>query len=343
MTVGRRLLTAGAFLALAVVICYSHVWGEPARDKENEKWRAERDKPVSRNDRQFAEELAASKFADNPVVTYRNPQGETLFALQVKPELERGPARPRDILVLVDTSASQATGALTTAQKLTEALVNSLGADDRVAILTANTECNALTRGFQRGAEAQAAVAALKAEYGSGATNLKKALETCLKTFSPEPGRQQVLLFLGDGMSILDPITPEVRKQLADQMVQAEVAFFPVPLGPRPDPQSLHGFATSTGGAVVRLLPADRVEDTLQRLTETVAAPILYPKNFELKGEIAESFPTRLPPLRADAPTLVVGRLKGGAQVGYRVTGTVAGKDREAAQTLNVPEPEADN
>src|SRR5262249_59003547 len=121
MTERCRLLAVGAILALAAVVSFSHVWGEPARNKELDKWRAEGDQPTAA-DRQFGEDLAASKFAQNPVVTYRTQEGETFFALQVKPDLARAAARPRDFLVLIDTSASQAAGPLNAAIKITEAL-----------------------------------------------------------------------------------------------------------------------------------------------------------------------------------------------------------------------------
>jgi len=303
MTEGRRLLAVGAILALAAIISYSHVWGEPARNKENEKWRAEGDKPAATAaDRQLGEDLASSKFGQNPVVTYRTQEGETYFALQVKPELSRAAARPRDYLVLIDTSASQARGPLAAAIKITEALTASLGVEDRIAIRTASTKCKELTAGFQHGPNAQGALQALKLEYPAGSTDLKTALKESIASFDSKPGHQQILLYLGDGSSVLAPITPEARTELSDSMVKAEIAFFPVPLGPQLTPENLHGFATSTGGAPVRMLPSDRVEDTLQRLHETVSAPILYPTSFKILGEVAEFLPTKLPPVVAIRP-----------------------------------------
>jgi hypothetical protein len=342
MTERRRLLAVGAILALAAVVSFSHVWGEPARNKELDKWRAEGDKPTAA-ERQLGEDLAASKFAQNPVVTYRTQEGETFFALQVKPDLARAAARPRDFLVLIDTSASQARGPLGAAIKITEALAASLGVEDRIAIRTATNKCKELTAGFQPGSKTQGALQALKLEYPAGATDLKTALKESVNSFESKPGRQQILLYLGDGGSLLAPITPEDRTQLSDSMVKAEIAFFPLPLGPRLTPENLHGFATSTGGAPVRMLPGDRVEDTLQRLYETVSAPILYPTSFKVLGDVAESLPTQPPPLRSDSPTLVVGRMKAGATVGYSVTGTVAGKQEKREKVETLPETEVEN
>jgi len=125
-------------------------------------------------------------------------------------------------------------------------------------------------------------------------------------------------------MSTHNPMTSAERTKLCEDLVRGEIAFFSVPLGPRLDPQNLHGLASGTGGMVVRVLRTDTLNDTMQRLREAVAAPILYPKSFHIDREdVVECFPTTLPPLRGDAPTLVVGRVKPCQELGYTVEGTV--------------------
>src|SRR5262249_48670505 len=118
---------------------------------------------------------------------------------------------------------------------------------------------------------------------------------------------------------------------------------FPVPLGPQLDPQMLHGLAAATGGAPIRVLPSDRVEDSLRRLQETVSAPILYPTSFTLEGEVADLVPTRMPPLRGDSPTLVAGRLKAGEKLTYTVSGKLAGNPVRVTKEEAVPEAEVEN
>src|SRR5262249_40640683 len=91
-------------------------------------------------------------------------------------------------------------------------------------------------------------------------------------------------------------------------------------------------------------LPGDQPEAFAKRLELTLSAPILYPEIFEMSPDaVAEAFPAKLPPLRADAPTLVVGRLKGGNELSYTVRGSVAGKATVVTATENLPAPEADN
>jgi hypothetical protein len=335
MTYVHRLKAAGATLALAAVLTNAHVWGEAAAGSPAGRHLGEAKAP-SRPTQQdaakdVADDLANSKFAQGGLLVYRTTGGENLFALQVKPRLEPASARPRDYLVMVDTSASQVKGPLAAAQAITESLVKCAGDHDRVAIWTVNIPAATadLTRGFRapKSIETQAALATLRQETPLGDTDLKNGLEKAIAHFPREAGRQQVIIFLGDGLSVHNPMAPADRTRLSEEMVRGGIAFFPVPLGPRFDPGNLHGLATGTGGAVVRTVPTDKSEDTVKRLQDAVATPVLYPRSFRLGDEVTEAFPTALPPLRGDAPTLVVGRLKSPTAVSYTLEGVVDGRE----------------
>src|SRR5262249_25254771 len=65
----------------------------------------------------------------------------------------------------------------------------------------------------------------------------------------------------------------------------------------------------------------------LVSLHAALAVPVLYPHAVKFSAGVAEAFPTSLPPLRADAPTLVVGKVKAGGKLACTVTGTAAGRE----------------
>jgi tetratricopeptide (TPR) repeat protein len=294
--------------------------------------------------RRVAEELYQSRFGDRPLVLYRTEQGETLMALQVKPRLEAVPARPRDYLVLVDTAASMAQGHLNTAQALTKKLVSKMGADDKLALWTVNTRFHDLSNGFQSSDKLADAVKKLTEEYPAGAVNLKDSLVKALDSFAGKADRQQIILFLGSGQSIAGPVDAELRAKLCKDMVANQIAFYSVPLGSHLDPYNLHGFANGTGGKVVRVgLTADP-DKWAANLFEAVSVPVLYPESIKLPASVAEAFPTKLPPLRPDVPTLMVGKLdKPGASFDYSVTGKVAGNEVTVRITEKVPQAEVEN
>jgi len=233
------------------------------------------------------DELAVTKFSRLPALTYQVRNGETLFAWQIKPELPPAPARPRDILVLVDTSASQAGKPLRQARDILTGLAATLAPDDRLSVWTLSTPAatRPLTKDFEP-ADAEgvrtAAAALTEVEYGSGATDLKGGLAKALATLSPNRGRHQLVLLLGDGESALDPVTEADRVAVGSEMDLKDQFFFAVPLGLKVHPANLHGLAALTGGAVVRvqedLTNPDRRADFLARLKAAFDAPVLKPE-----------------------------------------------------------------
>src|SRR4051794_13229447 len=128
MTEVRRVIGAGAIVSLAAFITCSQVWGDPKREKDKDPrdLRPDAVRPADRLDRGFAENAAVNRFTDQPLVLSATQEGDTLAALQVKPDLEPAPARPRDILVVLDPSASKAKGPLALAIKIVETLAAKL-------------------------------------------------------------------------------------------------------------------------------------------------------------------------------------------------------------------------
>src|SRR5438093_413105 len=104
MTTPRRLRAAGATLALLTAATCTTVWGQPPRNaprKLNALAGVLRS-PLATDDTPEAD--TGGRFGQQPVVAYQTLQGETHFALQVRPQLPAATARPRDIAVVIDTS-----------------------------------------------------------------------------------------------------------------------------------------------------------------------------------------------------------------------------------------------
>jgi tetratricopeptide (TPR) repeat protein len=359
----RRLIAVGTVLSLAALLASSHLLGQPGSQRAKSiRNSTGLQKPPADG---LSEELSVSSFTDQPVVLYRNEQGETLMGLQVKPKLQPIPARPHDYLVLVDTAASMANGHLKTAQTLTKALVKKLGSGDRLALWTINTRVHDLSQGFKSGKELDGALKKLAEEYPAGAVNLKDSLRKAIDSFDGKEDRQRLILFLGSGQGIAGPVDAELRAALCKEMAKNQIALYSVPLGSHLEPYNLHGFANGTGGKLVRLGLEANTDKWLTNLLDALSQPILYGSSIQLPAEVSEAFPTALPPLRPDVPTLVVGKLgKGGerfiatkpTKVGdrivpgraadrfeYTVTGKVTGNDVTVKVSENPLPPKAEN
>ncbi len=292
------------------------------------------------------DELVATKFSKTPLLTYQPRDGELLFAWQLQPTLAAPAARPRDVLVMVDTSASQAGRPLQQARHIVTALATNLTADDRVSVWSLSTPdaTRALSKDFQPANSenvAEAAKALTEVEYASGATDLKGGIEKALLTMGRNPSRHQVVLYLGDGESAFKRVTEGDRIALGTKMDRADMYFFAVPLGLKLDPQNLHGLAALTGGAVVRVqedvaLPTGQKE-FVTRLKTALDVPVAKPEKWTFGDEVGESYPTKLPPLRADRSTLVMGRIAKPAA--NTVTATVNAIVNNKPVVLNFSQP----
>lgn len=342
----RFALIATAFLGVAVVITWTYVHGDGIKKSPLPVTNGS----ISGKFERLEQELAHSKFSESGVLTYQMQDGRELFALKVQPKLEAPASRPRDYLVMIDTSASQAGLPITFAKKFADELAKKANATDRLSIWMLNSPkaTRSLTEEFRspQSEKVLNAVKKLKEELPLGDTDLKEGLKRAIASFEPERSRQRVLVFIGDGMSTHSRMTAADRARICEEMVKNEIAFFPIPLGPALDPQNIHGIANGTGGKVVRVMPNDDlVSDTLGRLLDAVAAPILYPQSFQFdKGQVAEFFPTQMPPLRSDGSTLVLGRfLKSEKALDYRLQGTVAGQPVSVSMNEPVVAPESDN
>jgi len=352
MTKARRLFVVGALLAVAAIVSSSWTMGEPAAEKKGGP--APRVKePAKAGDEDAEKALAASKFTLGGAISYEPLKGQPYFALQVQPRLDPAPVRPRDYLILVGSSAAQAGAPWIAAGQIAEAIIKNARPEDRISLWTLSTPdaTVCLTKHFlESKADAkkiQGALAKLRTEHvPAGDTDLKNGLKRAIDGFDGIKSRQRIILYLGDGMSTHDPISPEVRQEMCDRMVKERIVLFSVPLGIKMGPDNLHGFATRTGGAVLRTqILEEKLEDALKRYEAAFAAPVLYPTEFTMSKNATEFFPTRFPPLRGDSPTLVVGRLNDGKAITYTVKGEVHGiKDPvTVTQEEKIQEPELDN
>jgi len=339
MTTVRRLMVLGAVLALVAIITRTPLMGDPT-DNDPLRSKLSSDKSgKNQTAEQTLEQVAAAKFAQDGVLTYEKKDGGLLFAVKVQPKLDAIAAIPTDYAILVDTTASQAGPYYFLEKTALKAFLERFGKDDRVAIWDVNVKPKDLTGGFvdSKSDKAKDAVKQVEQTVTMGAADLKTALDKVVNSFENRATRRQVILYVGDGMSTINHIGSAERQQIANGMVERKIGFFPLPVGPALDPLVIHGLSTSTGGLVLRLSESESVDATMKRFMASIQAPILYPETVQFPADVVESYPAKLPPLRGDASTLVVGKLKGAmTEFTYKVSGRIDGRLVDVAKTEKV-------
>jgi hypothetical protein len=345
MSTLRRMQVVGAALTLTVILSHSQLWGDnKARDNglggsRTVPAKAERPAPLG-------EDLERTKFARPGVVNYTTLDGTQVFGMPIKLKLDAGEKGGADILVLVDTSASQVGMPLRLAAEITELISKQAGPKDRIALWTVNTPAathkHLATFKAAKGAHFDAALKALRNELPLGNTDLHNGLTQALELFKNSDNPTKAIVFLGDGYSTYNPISSADRAALCEKLVKEQVRFYPVPLGPMLDYQNIQGFTSGTGGQVIRLTPSEKTAALVTRLETAIQAPVLYPTEFKITGA-KEVFPAKLPPLRGDSATLVVGKFEGAKELAYEIAGTVNGKKVTVKGAETVLDAEPDN
>ncbi len=346
-----RLLTAVLGTAAATAVIGTTVFGDfrAARTNSPESVVAKKATTLGEDPR--------TRYSSQPALTYKNRAGVTSFAWQVKSTQTQSVARDRDVIVLVDTSASQAGAPLKRARHILDGLSTTIGTNDRMDVWTINLNDPKATRSLSGGLKgaksfevANASAQLVETEFAAGATDLKAGLESVLKNFDVNPGRHQVILFLGDGESAAsaEPLNELARVELGGKLEAQNLSFFAVPLGIKVNSHNLHGLASLTGGTVVRVSEdVDTAKGRADFATKLVTAfnvPVFKPTKVQYGEGIAETFPARLPPLRSDRSTLVVGTLKGEvASLTAKIEGTIAGQPVVMELAERVPTEQGDN
>lgn len=339
----NRLKWLSVSMVAVGAITSAFVWGDPSRGRSN---------PLNAPKAQIFSDEVVGRFTNKPAVTYQTRDGDVYFALQVKPELAAQAPKPRDIIVLVDASASQAGAAFDAARRISREIVQNAGESDRLAVWSVSTPKATRnlvrTGGLKPAADVKGALLALDNEFPAGAIDLKDTLERVAKDFDGKATRQQVIIYLGDGESALNPLDEKTRYKLADDLRAQNIAFYAVPMGTPKNAHNVHALVSGTGGAVVRPMDAGTtdsfaaVKGVATKLFKALDVPVIQPTKLTLSTPAAEVFPTKLPPMRGDTPTLIVGRFeKGKAPKDLQIT--LEGSGPSVTLSHKLPEPTADN
>src|SRR4051794_5674632 len=109
MTRVRRLLVVLAGLAVIAVVNSGPSWGlNPQKNDPNKLLPKGKAQQAEAKPADAEAALAQSRITGAPLLTYQPAKGDPYFSLQVKPNLGAVPRRPRDILLVLSTDASQA-------------------------------------------------------------------------------------------------------------------------------------------------------------------------------------------------------------------------------------------
>ncbi len=247
-------------------------------------------------------------------LTFAKPGGETYFAISLTPNVARPAAVAQDVLVMFDTSASQAGDFRDKAIGALQSFLTGLGSNDRVKILAIDLQTIELTKEFVAPGSAQAQQARCR-NCASGFPWARPiwnwgSKQPPEKLRNAPAGRGRAVAYIGDGMSTARLIPNSRMQQLVDRLVGEQVSVDSYAIGPRLDNLLLGALANHTGGMLLVDTDDWNATQVGLLLASSVKEPVLWPQHVQLPTSLADVYPRRLPPLRFDRDTILIGRGK---------------------------------
>lgn len=261
------------------------------------------------------------------LATYEK-EGVSYFALSVMPELKGVSNRARDVLVLVDTSASQAGAVREISLEAVRSLASRLSANDRIKLVAVDVEPAPMHEGWLQvgSSEWKAAVETLKKRTPLGATRLKEVLEYAVTAFEDAPNRTRCALYIGDGVTVTNMTAQNALGDLTAHLRDRKIAFSSLAIGYDRDVALLSCIGNLTGGNILVANNETTGSDAGASLARVVAGSVIWPESVVLPEEMQERQPAVFPPLRTDRDTIVLGTLQKPGDFKIFVRGEIEGK-----------------
>src|SRR5262245_15028534 len=141
------------------------------------------------------EATASGQSGSARLATYEK-SGQEYFALSLMPPVAADPTQKNDVVILVDTSASQAGRYRSDAAAAVQSLLATLAPDDRVELMAVDMKAMPMSAGFvaPQGPPMQAALAKLNGRTPLGATDLESGLRSAAASFGGE-GRSRTVIY----------------------------------------------------------------------------------------------------------------------------------------------------
>lgn len=274
-------------------------------------------------------------------------QGNGYFTLILQPP-DRVPDSevvPRELIFVVDTSGSMWGFPLEMAKKTVQRALDHLRPDETFNLITFSGDTRILFPAPVPATPANVAAAkkVMAGAYGSGGTEMMKAIRTALgddagKGRSGGPSRVRVVCFMTDGYVGNDAeIVAEVQKH-------PEARVFAFGIGTAVNRFLLSKMADEGHGEVEFVTAPGEAQPAADRFYERVHSPVLTDISIEWKGlPVEDVYPARVRDLFAARPIILTGRYHGAAQGTVVIRGTRAGGPFERALRVDLPEANPDH
>ncbi|MEL6108777.1 MAG: VWA domain-containing protein, partial [Planctomycetota bacterium] len=269
--------------------------------------------------------------------------GDAYFAASIQPSaddalLQAVDQAGADVVIVVDTSASQSGEYRRESLAALASTMKSLRSDDRLQVFAADVTAVALSDKLASASDAsnQSAIKALSRRLPLGNTNMVAVIDTVRASLVAAPrNRTRSIVYIGDGSS-LDATGDQKRfAGLIDALRADRISVHSVAVGPSKNVELMAILANQTGGVVgiVKESDGNTPELIASRVTEAASQSPIWVEQIKLPESMTIVHGNRVPPLRLDRDSILLGRLKGEVK---SVEMLVSGSTPRATMMLDV-------
>ena len=240
----------------------------------------------------------------------------------------------QDAAVVVDTSGGADEAARRLQLSAVEAVLRSLSASDRFAMVSVDVNARALypAEGLSPAEPAaiSAALERLNEHAWGGATDISGSFDVALGLLNDAP--QPAVIYLGDGVATSGSRTGEaLREDLRHALSTSRARLFTVGVGTDADMVLLGELARAGGGRALRIDDAVDATDRALQLAADVKAPTLTDLKLDLGAGLDEVFLSSGGKIRRGEEVLVLARSHHALPDTVNVTGVLAGEPFSAS------------
>jgi Ca-activated chloride channel homolog len=293
--------------------------------------------PGERANRDFVLRLryGSEDFSDSLVLVPDTEGEEGTFQLTVLPPVSDAPARPRDVVLVLDRSGSMGGWKMVAARRAAARIIDTLTGADRFAVLTFDQEIErpaGLPAGLVEASDRNRyrAVEHLARVDARGGTELLAPLREAIALLCGAKGRDAALVLVTDGqVGNEDQILRQLSADLRGVRVHAVGIDQAVNAG------FLRRLADASGGRCELVESEERLDEAMDAIHRRIGAPLahglrLQPEGLAILDDTIS--PARLPDLFTGVPLVITGRYRGSAAGALVVGGTTGdGRDWSAA------------
>ena len=285
--------------------------------------------------------------ARSRIASYRASSGETYFAASIQPSaddaiLQATGGSAADVVVIVDTSASQVGGFRTDSIAALRSLVESLKPSDRVRLFAGDVKATDLSGSFSAADTdaVQAAMGQLRKRLPLGNTNLVALIDSVRSALVAEPEhRTRSIVYIGDGASIDATSNQDRFEGLVDALRADRISVHGIAVGPITNIETMAILANHTGGVIGVIGNSDDGKPTVigrQVGTSARKSPVWISEAKMLEG-MRLVHGDRLPPLRLERDSILLGRVGGDPSTGkIELIGETTSSSVRIVSTVNV-------